>query len=187
MENKSENSSANIGRKISRNGLILSGIFAAVLFVLLTFLNQDLKNPVAPQGMISYELAHDVGRSLNILASWDGREKTIAAFSLGIDYFFLVAYALFFALSCYVAAGKIKKRLAGLYRAGIVLAVAQILAAILDALENYGLFRLLLGSQNAVFAQLAFYAATLKFSFIFMGILYILIALMLAMRYRKQE
>ena len=63
-----------------------------------------------------------------------------------------------------------------LFRFGRVIAFMQILAGIFDGIENYGLIRLLFGSDNATFAAMAFFFATLKFTFIVMGILYFLVA-----------
>ena len=173
-------------KKYAGQALIVSAILTVVLFAILTFLNHYLKNPVAEQGVISFELEQEIDNSLAIISSWDGREKMITAFSLGIDYLFLVAYALFFALSCYFSANKIKERHPALYRVGLVVSAAQILAGLLDAVENYGLLRLLLGSRNEAFAKLAFYSASFKFGFIFTGILYICIVLIWIAPYRRR-
>lgn len=169
--------------------LLISGLAAALLFALLTLLNHYLISAAAPQGMISYELAGSFRKSLAILASWNAKARLVAAFSLGIDYLFLSAYSLFFALACFMLAAKFKESFARFYYLGLLLGWAQILAAALDAAENYALLRLLLGSQHHSFSWMAACCATIKFSLILAGVVYIFAALIFTLlnKYREKK
>jgi hypothetical protein len=45
----------------------------------------------APGGIISFELAKTPAKSTSIMNSWDSTQKLIAAFSLGLDYLFILS------------------------------------------------------------------------------------------------
>jgi hypothetical protein len=57
--------------------------------------------------------------------------------------------------------------------AGILLAWAQLGAALLDGLENYALIRVLLGSQHKLWPMLAQWWALLKFFLVALGLVYV--------------
>ncbi len=169
--------------------VIILGILTIVLIVVLNILDQPLKNPHAPSGIISFELAKGFIQSQVILASWDPISKLYAALSLGIDFLFLVTYSLFLSLSCIKLSEKFIGHKDWFSRIGVLFAWAQLLAAILDAIENYGLIRLLLGSQRELFSTLACYCAAVKFFFIFLGIFYLVLGLfiLLVLRIRASK
>jgi len=109
--------------------------------------------------------------ALGAIAHWDATEKLWAAFSLGLDFLYLVSYAAFFALGCVEIANRFQYL--PLAKLGIVLAWGQGVAAGFDSLENISLFAILLGSQNEILALVARVLATLKFALILAGLLYI--------------
>jgi hypothetical protein len=152
--------------------LWISGIFTLFLTIALSYVDQPLKNPVAPHGIVSFELAGSIQTARAILDSWNAQARLFAAFSLGIDFLYLTAYPLFIALLIYKLAEKFRKSYYLFYRFGLALALLQPVAGVLDAIENYGLIRLLFGSMNGTFASLAFFAATVKFTLIVTGVLY---------------
>ena len=102
---------------------------------------------------------------------------------------FLVTYSLFLSLSCIKLSEKFIGHKDWFSRIGVLVAWAQLLAAILDAIENYGLIRLLLGSQRELFSTLACYCAAVKFFFIFLGIFYLVLGLfiLLVLRIRASK
>jgi hypothetical protein len=63
-----------------------------LLMVVLNVVGIPLTTKAAPYGIISYELAGKVPRAAQILSSWDYDAQIHAAFSLGLDYVFLLAY-----------------------------------------------------------------------------------------------
>ena len=64
----------------------------------------------APYGIISYELAGGVIEAEAILASWDAVGRAHAAFSLGFDFLFMLAYSTTIALACLWAADVLAAR-----------------------------------------------------------------------------
>ncbi len=149
---------------------------AALLATLLVFLgmsaiNAPLKTAAAPSGVVSWELARTLGRSQEMLASWDENTRLHAALGLGFDYLFMVAYGSALALGCGLVARGQQGKLRTL---GLALAWGALLAASLDAVENYALIRLLLGSERARWPALAFWCAAPKFALVAAGLVYVL-------------
>ena len=140
---------------------------------LLNALGAPLANATAPLGIVSFELAGDLDTARGMLASWQEPGRLRAALSLGLDFVFLVAYSISIALGCVVVARRLAASSAFGAALGPPLAYAQFGAAGLDALENLALIRLLLGSEQALWAPLAFACAVPKFAIVAAGLLYV--------------
>lgn len=143
-----------------------------LLLVVMSWVGLPLETAAAPYGIISYELAGDVSNSLSIIASWDDTARMHAAFSLGLDYLFLVLYSTTIGLACIWAARVLQVNSWRLAAVGIPLAWGLWLAALLDAIENAGLISLLFGSQAQSWSLLARWCALFKFGIIFAGLTY---------------
>ena len=109
---------------------------------------------------------------INTLSLWDSIEKTWAAFSLGLDFLFLVIYSTLLSLGCVCAASSFQK---GTWNTlGIILAWGQWMAAFFDALENISLVAILFGSQSNFIPLISRFSAFIKFVLIFLGLIYII-------------
>ncbi|MGD8342463.1 MAG: hypothetical protein PVI38_01310 [Desulfobacterales bacterium] len=144
-----------------------------ILLIALRILDVPLRTPVAPRGIVSFELAKDSAASRQILASWDAQAKTRAALSLGLDYLFLIVYAVFISLACVQVGKALQQRSPLLARLGGILAWAQFLAAILDAVENAALISLLFDSEHPWLPAAARACAIIKFTIVGAGFIYI--------------
>jgi hypothetical protein len=147
--------------------------FTLVLMISMQVIGGPLQTNAAPSGIISYELAGNLTDARAMLDSWGSEGQVFAALSLGLDYLFLVAYSITIALGCRIVVGNLHPRFGFLIRLGILLSWAQFLAALLDALENYALIRILLGSGNALWPSTALWSAVPKFTLVVLGILYV--------------
>jgi hypothetical protein len=136
----------------------------------LRVVDRSLHTDAAPAGIISFELAGDGSSALAILDSWDQPAKLHAAFSLGLDFLFLIMYSTALSLGCIWASGLSISPLTGL---GTYLAWGQWIAALFDGLENTALFIIMVQSPASPWPQIARLAATVKFSMIALGLLYI--------------
>ena len=77
-----------------RRAIFTFSIVAAVLITLiLNMIGQPLITTAAPAGIVSFELAGTNAHAQLILDFWDTRAKQFAAFSLGFDYLYMLAYA----------------------------------------------------------------------------------------------
>jgi hypothetical protein len=164
----------NITGPVRKRALILFFILTIVLLTAMNWLDAGLKTEAAPSGIISFELADSLEHSRRITASWGPDGKVRAALSLGLDYFFLVAYALFIALACSQIAKALQANSPNFAAVGYLLAWAQFPAAALDAFENAALIHLLLGSSLPPLPLVARWCALIKFSLVGAGLIYII-------------
>ncbi len=144
----------------------------AVLQVLFVILDAPLRTAAAPNGIVSFELAGSASAAQAILDSWNAAARLDAAFGLGIDYVFMLAYSTVIGIACIwasrVLAGS-RRRLASL---GPLLAWGLWLAALCDAAENVALLLQLLRGASSSLAQLAAMCASAKFLLILLGLCY---------------
>lgn len=152
---------------------VTASVLALLTMASLQVLDAPLKTAAAPGGIISYEFARDLEGACRILSSWGPEARVYAGLSLGLDYLFMVAYACALGLGCVLVARRLGRWSRGPAALGVALSWGQWLAALLDALENYALIRLLLGSERALWPALAFGCALTKFLLVGAGILFI--------------
>jgi len=158
-----------------KNLFWISLAFTLVLFASINQIDQYLQNEIAPDGIVSFELAKTLEQSTSILNSWDAEAKIYAALSLGIDYLFMVAYGSFFVLAVLLLAEKLQNGF--LKKTAKIMAFVILLAALLDGIENFGLIQLLIDDPTQLMASLAFYCASIKFGLLGIGVVYLLAGL----------
>jgi hypothetical protein len=148
-------------------------ILTLVVMVGLRILDAPLHTDLSPSGIVSFELAGELPLARRMVETWGTRGQVYAGLSLGLDYLFMVAYAGCIGLGCGMVAGSLAGRGTVLSSAGVSLAWAQFGAALLDAVENYALIRVLLGSGAELWPPLAWWCAVLKFLIVAAGLAYI--------------
>ncbi len=150
-----------------------------ILLFIMNLVSQPLVTSQAPGGIISFELAKTPAMSTAIMNSWDSTQKLIAAFSLGLDYLFILFYSITLSLGCVWTSIVLNQQKLAIALIGMSIAWLQWAAAILDGIENYSLIRILLVESNFPYSQLAFWCAVLKFGIIFAGIIWCGLALVI--------
>ena len=115
---------------------------------------------------------------MSILSSWDNTAKIYAGLNLGLDYLFIALYPIAIGLGCVLISEKLSRRLKLFSLVGVILAWTQLAAGAMDVVENYSLIELLMGSQEKIWSPVAFYCATVKFSFVILGLLYVSVGLL---------
>ncbi len=141
----------------------------------LNILGEPLKTEAAPAGIISYEFAGDVPTAQLILNSWDETAKIYAGFNIGMDYLFLGLYSSTIALAIVWLTDKLF--LTGkILLLATLLAWAQWLAAVLDAVENASLFHMLVNQAAVPWPEIAFWCAAFKFTLIILGFAFVIFA-----------
>lgn len=154
----------------TRKPLFFSFLFLTlVLFVVFRALDTPLQTAAAPNGIVSFELAGNIKPAAEILASWDARAQFFAAFGLGFDYLFMPAYALALSFGILLASGRHAGWLA---KPGALLGWLALAAALFDAVENFALWQFMLGDFQTLWPRLAAICATIKFTFLLMGLAY---------------
>ncbi len=153
--------------------------FFLALTVLATMVLQridaSLQTAAAPQGIVSYELAGTAAKAADILASWDANAQLHAAFSLGFDYLYMLAYTVTLALAL---VWLVQGRPGFASSLGVVIAWAMGIAGLADATENYFLWQMLTVGPADMAAMIARGAALLKFALIIFAFLYLIFLLL---------
>jgi len=156
---------------------ILFGIFFSltlILFLVFGFTGEPLNTDPAPFGIISFELAGRVEVSESILSSWDGDARVRAAFGLGLDFLFIPVYTAALTLGCALSSRSIESSSWPLPQIGNTLAWGVCLAGFLDVIENVSLLTILFGGTAALWPQIAAICAIIKFSLIFLALVFTL-------------
>jgi hypothetical protein len=159
--------------------VVLLALTLAVM-VSLNALGRPLNTEAAPMGIISFELAGELSLAQRMFESWGPRCRVYAGLNLGLDYLFIVAYSSSIALGCILVARSLSRQVGFLFPVGVLLAWAQFGAALLDALENYALIQVLLGSQQASWPVVARWCAIPKFLIVATGLAYVGVGAVLA-------
>ena len=138
-----------------------------------------LGNPdTGTESIIALELAGDAQKAHEVISHWEQRQlKTIAISAVQWDYAFLFVYSTVLALGCLLAGKVYDPRWPRLAAAGIWLALAQWVAALLDGIENFALLRMLRNDVTDLWARVALVFALSKFALISLALVYILSAL----------
>ena len=150
-----------------------------ILFGIFNVLDQPLRTPAAPVGIVSFELAHTPEEASNIMISWSRVRFQLrtgaypfAVFGLGLDYLFMPLYAFTLAFGTLLAAGRHGGRFNSL---GAVAGYGALVASVFDAVENYALFQMLLGRVFSPYPEIAFYCASVKFALLIFGLVYAIV------------
>lgn len=168
-----------------RRTFILLLILTLTVLAALNCFDTHLKTNAAPNGILSYEFAGDLPAAQSMIKSWGKQGQIYAGLSLGLDYLFLIVYAGAIGLGCVLLSEKLSEKFAFARIAGAVLAWGLIIAALLDALENYALIKILLGSTEGFWLTIAWFCAAPKFILVGFGLIYLIIGAMLTFFIKK--
>ena len=156
-----------------KRAFIVLLVLTFVVMMSLNILGAPLNTEVAPLGIVSFELAGELSLAQSMVESWGQTGQVYAGLNLGLDYLFMVAYSSCISLGCVLVARSLSRRVEFLSSVGVLLAWAQFGAALLDAIENYALIQVLLGSQQASWPVVARWCAIPKFSIVAAGLVYV--------------
>jgi hypothetical protein len=160
---------------------VFLSLFTLWVMAVMNVINGALITDISPSGILSFEFAGDLTSAQRMVETWGHSGGVQAGISLGLDYLFLVAYSWSIALGCVLVARSFDPRSSFQIIIGVTLAWAQFGAAFLDAIENYALIRILLGTQQELWSVVAKWCAIPKFILVAAGIVYILLGAVLAL------
>ena len=176
-----------LSESTQRRALLIFFLLSGMLLIGMHSLDQSLITNAAPDGIISFELAGTIERVHQILEEWGPVGRIYAVLSLGLDYLFLIVYALFISLACVLIARYLRLEIAFLSKWGMALGWGQFLAALLDAIENLALIQLILDSQQPLWPLIARWCAVTKFSIVGAGLIYILFGTLIVLILTKNK
>lgn len=131
--------------------------------VALAALDPFLRTPLTPHGIFSFEFVGSLAQAQDAMAAWGPQGQVAVGIGLGLDYLYLLIYgALVYLLLVQQAEGM--QRVSPLWARYLRLLAALVPVVVLcDAIENFALIQIVLGSQQSFWAPLAFGCASLKF------------------------
>lgn len=160
--------------------LLLLFFLAGTLIMMLVMARtgSTLKTPATPMGILDLEFAYNLSKTQTILNAWAPTSQldniAVAKTNTWWDFIFLFFYSVFLFLACKKIASNYKTAVA---KAGNIIAGAAIAAGILDILENAGMLLSLHGHGSATIAFGTTFVSVIKWGFVLIAVLYLLIGL----------
>jgi hypothetical protein len=155
-------------------------VLTVAVMVILNVLGVPMKTEQAPGGIISFEFARELAVARGMVQSWGETGRVYAGLNLGLDYLFLFCYSSAIGLGCVLVARGLSGWIEVLAVVGLPLSWAQFVAALLDAVENYALIQVLLGSGQASWPVVAWWCAVPKFIIVAAGLVYVIVGALAA-------
>jgi len=161
---------------VRRTLFFLSLASAVPVVGALEVLNGALQNPVAPHGVMSFELARTLARQNQVLDSWDQAARLRLSFCIGLDFFCVIAFLGVLTFGCVWLAEALRRRGAFGSTLGMTVAWALGTMGALWMLQNALLTSALFGHSSEVIAEITYGCALVKFTVLAAGFAYLLFA-----------
>lgn len=149
--------------------LVLTLLSGAALAVI----DPYLRIPTSPIGIVSYEFCGFQDSCRSMVEAWSPYQQLMTALSLGVDYLFMLVYPATICFALLLVAQQLSPRL---QRSTRIVAWSAWVAGVADALENYCLAQMLLAPDVTGYAWPASMFATVKFTFVGITLLWLLVA-----------
>ncbi len=173
--------SHNQTQKVRSRLLWISCGAALLVFIGISAVSRPLNTPVAPSGIVAFELAGTPERAQQILSSWNPNAQLHAAFSLGFDYLFMISYAAAVILGCLAAGQVLQEEGWPFHKQSKLFAAGVLAAAGFDAVENLALWMVLIGNVVSPWPEIARACALVKFFLLFIGLVYAFYGLIISL------
>jgi hypothetical protein len=127
----------------------------------------------SPANIVEFEFAGSVQKATEIIELWGDKGVSLAKTSTYLDFVFLIVYSAAISLGCLVASSFSKLQI--LIKTAKPLSRIVWVAGICDAIENMAMLKTL-QEINQTSISIAYYFAAIKFTIVFIGLLFILIS-----------
>ncbi len=145
--------------------------FTLVITAVMIALDTQLKNSeFAPLGILSLQFAQTPEAVQTLFSRWTGTSQVVLHFSLGLDYLYMVTYALAISLGCVLGGIKHPR----FQRWAHVLAWLLIVAACLDAIENAACIAAIISGPTELTTAITYRFAGSKFFIIGLGLIFVI-------------
>jgi hypothetical protein len=149
-----------VRRELTKRLCWISLVLMLATLGALIAIDLHLRNPVSPNGIVSFELCAYSGSCRAIVEAWGPVGQVWAALSLGLDYLFMFLYSATLFLGLLLVAVHVPERLKTITLGA---AWAVWVAGAADAAENYCLTQILVNPAAGGCAWPASIFATIKF------------------------
>ena len=127
----------------------------------------------SPDNIVQFELAGTTSVATEIINAWEPEGVAKAKTSTYLDFIYIIFYSAAIALGCRVAATYSKVQTLGKIAVGFF--VLTIIAGLCDVIENIAMLQTLNEVTQAT-VSLAAYCAAIKFTLLFVAMLFVLVA-----------
>ena len=160
-------------------------LITLIAFILALLISQFIMAPIEAElkgstgyGVIEFEFAWTSEQINTIFKAWGSEGKKKEAFVTYVDFLFIPCYSLFMAGCILLVTRKLEGKLQEI---GLYMTILPFIAGIFDVIENINLLLMLtydafIWSLSPFIASLC---ATIKFSLIFIAIIFFIVALIL--------
>lgn len=162
-------------RKMCRRPILFTFVLFVLCSIALSTIDVFIKNEITPLGIVSFEFISSLSNVNAAMQLWGEKGQAAVGFSLGLDYLYILVYSVLFIYCLRNTSEKLFQHNAAFAKVAAVLAVVFPVAACCDAIENFGLLKLLLGSQNELWVVVAYYCAAIKFCIIAISLVCIVV------------
>lgn len=153
-----------------------------VMMLVMARTGTPLKTPATPLGILDLEFAYNTAKTRAVINAWlPSRNMDVARSNTYLDFIFLFFYSGFLFLAC-KRIGQVIKGPVG--RVGNMIAIAALVAGLLDVLENGGMLISLGGQVLPVVSFLTSFFSVIKWVLAIFAVLYVLTGLCV-LGYRK--
>jgi hypothetical protein len=167
-----------------KHALVLLGIATVAFTVIIEVV--DPSHVSRGPTILAFEFAGSHHRATQIIAEWGPKGRSAAHISLVLDYGYMLSYGLFFALAGFAVRDTARARdWRRLTAIGAVVPFFALAAASFDASENVALLLTLGGNGGSFAPPFAAVCSAIKFTLIYIAILYTLCGLVLWLRARR--
>ncbi len=147
------------------------------MFTLMRFQGEGLKTSKTMSGILELEFANSPAKLMEVLTAWD---LNMAKQNIWLDFLFIPAYVLFFALLTAVCAEK--WTISSINAIGNILVRASFVAGIFDIAENLLMLQSIAGNYTPNSLWLTYYCASIKFGIIICIVIYQLVSIPLLLK-----
>lgn len=151
---------------MNKRPILFTFVFFILCSIALSAIDVFIKNEITPLGIVSFEFISSLPNVNAAMQLWGESGQAAVGFSLGLDYLYVLVYSALFIYCLRNTSEKLSQHNAAFAKIALVLTIVFPVAACCDAIENFSLLKLLLGSQNELWVFVAYYCAAIKFCII---------------------
>jgi len=165
-----------------RKKILIAALSAVAMMAILQWQGRELISSYSPCGIVSFELAKHKTVADNIVSTVG---KIPLRINVSIDFAFIIAYSLFFYLSCKALMNHFRS--SGMKTLGFIFMELGVLAGVLDLCENIVMLITLTGDYGSQLSiTITYWAAIAKFIIAALVLAYIIIAFVVT-RFTKEK
>ncbi len=162
--------------------LLLITLIAFVSYVILTMLGASIESELMAKsgyGVLDFEFAWTSDMIATIFAAWGEDGKQMEAIAVYGDFLYIPAYGFFMFGAILLASRRLEE--GKIQDIGLIVCLTPLLAGIFDVIENINLL-LMLSDESFIYSLSPLAAstcATIKFSLLFVGIIFFFVSLII--------